>query len=143
MSGDIEPKKVTEYVKVEYWQCNVLGHRHRTKKSAAACMARHKGEAGELKKLTRNISMLKAVRAGHTLSQIALSHYCSDTNVVKAINSSLKKAWRFARDNGGNPYELRSWRHPDLTNPDLQKELDFLNDILLEHEVKLQTLVKG
>lgn len=131
------PRKVGEYIKIEFWKCNVVGHRHRTERSALACMSIKPGEAGELKKLKRNLAMLYKLRQYESPTKIAKEHNCSDSNVVNAVNSSLKKAWRFANENGGNPYPRRGWLREDFVNDSLIPELNHYVGILLEMEVKL------
>ena len=144
MNDRSSPRKVEEYIKTEYWACNVLGHRHKTQHSAASCMERRKGEAGELKKLKRNLSMIHGiVHEKQPFSAVSKAHFCSEPNVIKAVNSSLSKAWRFAKKNGGVPYPARTWKRTDLVNPELKKELDFLIEILKEKEVVLTKLVNS
>jgi len=100
-------------------------------------MMKRKGEAGELKKLKRNLAMLHKLRQNESLTTISRSHFCSDSNVVNAVNSSLRKAWKFSNENGGNPYPRRSWLRDDFTNDMLVPELNFYVTVLLELEVKL------
>lgn len=142
MIEDLEPKLEEDWVRIQYWKCYVLGHRHRTKKAAASCMLKRKGEAGELKKLSRNISMIKCLMTGTTIQQISMQHNCSSPNVTKAVNSSLNKAWRFSKQHGGCPYAKRSWTPQDFMDATLSPELNFLMDILTEMEVKLEELLK-
>lgn len=141
MTEDIEPRRVEQYVKIAYWGCNVLGHKHQTKRSAASCILKRKGEAGELKKLKRNLSMLQSIADGKSFVTISLEHHCSDSNVIKAVNSSINKAWKFANTSGGVPYKLRTWRRSDLTDQELKQELNFFIEILREYEVKLEKLL--
>lgn len=142
MRRDSSPRKIEEYTKIEYWSCNVLGHRHKTEHSASACMERRKGEAGELKKLRRNLSMIhEIVVEKKPFSSVSKQHFCSEPNVIKAVNSSLNKAWKFAKTNGGIPYPQRTWKRTDLMNPELKNELDFLIGILEEQAVVLNKLV--
>lgn len=142
MSEQIKPQRGEDWVRIEFWKCNVIGHRHRTPKSAAACIMKRKGEAGELKKLKRNLSMIKCLRSGETLVEVSKRHHCSDSNVTKAVNSTLRKAWKFAAENGGCIYDERSWRYQDFTDSRLRYELDFLVNLLQEMEVKLESLTK-
>lgn len=142
MSQDLEPKLKEDWVKVEYWECNVLGHRHKSRKAAAACIMKRKGESGELKKLIRNLSMIESLSKGKSVSTIANDHHCTSPNVIKAANSSMTKAWKFANANGGTPYKSRSWKVADFTDDTLYNERRFLIDILQEMEVKLAELVK-
>lgn len=137
MSMEVLPRFVTEHVKIEFWKCNVVGHRHRTEKSAKACMAKKPGEAGELRKLKRNLAMMSKLRQYESPTKIANEHDCSDSNVFKAVNAALKKAWRFANENGGNPYPRRIWVRDDFINDRLVAELNHYTTILLEMEVKL------
>jgi hypothetical protein len=103
---------------------------------------RRKGESGDLKKLKRNLSMIADLRKETPLVNIAKKHFCSDSNILQAVNSTLNKSWRFASENGGAPYEHRTWRRINFTNPDLVRELDYLVSILVEMEVKLIKLVE-
>jgi len=103
---------------------------------------RRKGESGELKKLKRNLSMIVDLRKETPLVTIAKKHFCSDSNILQAVNSTLNKAWKFADDNGGAPYESRTWRRINFTDSALDKELEFLTSILMEMEVKLAKLVE-
>jgi len=102
---------------------------------------KRKGESGELKKLRRNLSMLKSLKEGKSLVDISKTHFCSDSNVTIAVNSSINRAWKIAMDLGGCPYKQRSWKRADFTDPDLKKELSFYIEILEEMEVKLTRLV--
>jgi len=142
MPQDLLPRRAEDWVRVQYWECNVLGHRHRNRRSAAACIMKRKGESGELKKLKRNLSMLKELKQGQSLVAISRKHHCSDANVTKAVNSSLKKAWEFSKANGGSPYPIRSWKRSDFTDQKLQKELEFFISVLAEMEVKLIRLIE-
>lgn len=142
MPEDLQPRIAEDWVKVQYWECNVIGHRHRSRRSASACIMKRKGESGELKKLKRNLSMLHELKSGTSLVAISKTHFCSDANVTKAVNSSLTKAWKFAHKNGGCPYQQRSWKRDDFTNPERQKELMYFVDVLREMEVKLTKLVE-
>jgi hypothetical protein len=103
---------------------------------------KRKGESGELKKLKRNLSMIESLARGMPVSTIANDHHCTSPNVIKAANSSMVKAWKFAKENGGTPYRSRSWRVADFTEDTLKKERDFFLDILREMEVMLEALVK-
>lgn len=143
MTDGIEPKLEEDYIKIQYWKCNVLGHRHRSKHAAISCMTKRKGEAGELKKLHRNISMIEHLRGGVSIQAISYKHNCSSPNVIKAVNSSLKKAWNFSHRHGGCPYPFRVWNIHEFEQQELQKELQFLLEILYEIEVKLKKLVNG
>ena len=143
MTEDIEPKLEEDYIRIQYWKCHVLGHRHKTKKAAASCMLKRKGEAGELKKLSRNISMIENLRNGTSIQIISNTHNCSSPNVIKAVNSTLKKAWHYSEKNSGKcPYDLRIWHIHDFPKTELQAELNFLMEILYEMEVKLRKLVQ-
>ena len=137
----IKPQQKEESVKISYWVCNVLGHRHRSEKSAKACIMKRKGESGELKKLRRNLSMLEQLMAGEPLVKIARTHYCSDSNITKAVASSLEKARILATEGGGSPYPFRLWKRSDFTDQDLKGELEFLIRILRQREVVLSKLV--
>jgi hypothetical protein len=86
--------------------------------------------------------MIQSIREGKSFVQISKEHYCSDSNIIKAVNSSLNKAWKYAKQNGGNPYPVRTWKRSDLVNPEMRVELVFLLEILKEHEVKLTELLK-
>ena len=143
MSKEIRPQKAEEYVKIEYWRCNVVGHRHRTERSAASCIVKRKGEAGALKKLQRNISMLVELRGGESIINISKTHFCSDANVTKTVSSMLNKAWKIDYEGGRSPYSPRQWRRADFTDPSLEKELDHLTNILLEMEVKLRKILNS
>ena len=142
MTENIEPQLEEDWVKIEYWKCYVIGHRHRSKKAAASCMMKRKGEAGELKKLQRNLSMIECLRKGQPIQRISNSHNCSSPNVIKAVNSTLKKAWTFAQEHGGCPYPKRQWAIHDFPKEELQKELQFFLDLMYETEVTLKELVK-
>lgn len=142
MPEGLQPRRAEDWVKVQYWECNVLGHRHRNRRSAAACIMKRKGESGELKKLKRNLSMLHELKSGTSLVAISKTHFCSDANVTKAVNSSLTKAWKFASANSSCPYPHRSWKRDDFTNPKMQKELGYFVEVLSEMEVKLTKLVE-
>ena len=142
MTEDIEPQLEEDYVKIQYWKCHVLGHRHRTKKAAATCMLKRKGESGELKKLQRNISMIQHLQQGEPIQHISNTHNCSSPNVIKAVNSSLKKAWNYSHQHGGCPYPQRNWTVNNFIEDNLQKELSFLMEVLLEQEVKLKRLTE-
>ena len=107
-------------------------------------MQRRKGEAGELKKLRRNLSMIRDIVVHHKpFSVVSREHFCSEPNVIKAVNSSLGRAWTFAKENGGAPYPRRVWKRTDLIDEKLGPELKFLLDILMEQEVKLEKLVES
>ncbi len=138
MSSSGSPGYFEEYVRVRYWTCNVVGHRHMTEQSARSCMTKRKGEASELKKLRRRLAMLADIRAGMSMSQVSRRNACSDTNPMKAVPVMLKKAYGLA---GASPYAPRNWTRADLLNPDLQAELDWYVQILLEAEVKLANLL--
>lgn len=141
MPKDLQPRQAEDWIKIQYWECNVLGHRHRSKRSASACIMIRKGETGELKKLRRNLSMLKDLQKGESLVEISKKHFCSDSNVTIAVNSSINKAWKIFGVNGECPYPQRSWKRADFTNPELQQELNFFVAMLEEMEVKLIKLV--
>ncbi|PNV83830.1 MAG: hypothetical protein C0610_16765 [Desulfobacteraceae bacterium] len=142
VSTDLEPTLAEDWIKIQYWECNVLGHRHKTSRAAAACIVKRKGESGELKKLTRNLSMMRCLRKGNSITSISKQHHCSDPNVIKAVNSSLNKAWNISQKNNGAPYDNRTWKIPDFTNPTRENELCFLIGILEEVEIKLKELTK-
>ncbi len=133
------PERITEVVKVDRWTCNVIGHRHRDSTSAAQCMAKRKGEIGELKKLRRNISILQDIRKGTPLTRVSERHACSDTNVIKAVNSMLSRAR--ALTNPACPYPARKWTRAMLVDPRLTREIEWLLKVLQEHEVQLAKLV--
>jgi hypothetical protein len=141
MSEEIHPLRGEDWIRVEFWKCNVLGHRHQSKKAAAACILRRKGEVGELRRLQRDLAIISKLRSGHSLVSIAKQFYCSDSNVMKAANSSLRKAWKFAKASGGSQYQTRSWKLKDFTEQNLQQELDYFYNIMREMEVKLKSLV--
>jgi hypothetical protein len=103
---------------------------------------RRKGESGELKKLKRNLSMIVDLKKETPLVAIARKHFCSDSNILQAVNSTLNKAWLFADDSGGAPYERRTWRRINFTDSELDQELEFLTSILYEMRVKLEKLVE-
>lgn len=86
--------------------------------------------------------MINLLTKGTSISVISNAHFCSDPNVIKAVNSSLGKAWKFAHENGGIPYPNRTWKIPDFLESELMSELEFLVEILKETEVKLNELVK-
>ena len=142
MSQDLEPKLTEDWVKIQYWECNVLGHRHKSRKAAAGCIMKRKDESGELKKLTRNLSMIRSLMKGMPVSIISNNHHCTSPNVIKAANSSMSKAWKFASANGGCPYKSRNWKVADFSDDSLNNELTFHLDILQEMEVKLAELIK-
>lgn len=136
-----EPIEITEHVKVTWWRCNVMGHRHTSRQAAAACMTKRKGEAGELRKLLRNLAMIEKLREGHNLVTIASEHNCSDGTVMKAVNSSLAKAYKLVCEAVGNsPYPKHTWMRGDFLDSKRQKELDFYVGVLKEYSVKLERL---
>jgi hypothetical protein len=140
--NDLEPTLSEDWVKIQYWECNVLGHRHKTSRAASACIIKRKGESGELKKLSRNLSMVRCLRNGNSITSISKAHHCSDPNVIKAVNSSLTKAWKLAHARGGSPYPDRTWKIPDFTDKTKNNQLNFLMGILEEVEVKLKELTR-
>lgn len=139
---DLEPTLAEDWVKIQYWECNVLGHRHKTSRAAAACIVKRKGESGELKKLSRNLSMMRCLIKGNSITSISKAHHCSDPNVIKAVNSSLTKAWKISDENGGAPYADRTWKIPDFTDEAKRPQLNYLMEILVEVEVKLKELTR-
>jgi len=141
MTEELQPQQAEDYVLIKYWKCNVIGHRHQSPKAAATCIMKRKGEAGELKKLRRNLAMIEGLRLGLPLVTISKQNYCSDANVTKAASSSLKKAWKFANANGGIKYPYRVWSRADFTDPALRSEIEYLTNILKEMEVKLDGLL--
>ena len=140
MSGS--PRERQDLVRITYWACNVLGHRHRNEISAYSCIVKRKGEPGELKKILRNVAMLEALVLGEPLVTIAKTYHCSDSNITKAVNSSLTKARRRAEAGGGCPYPERTWKRADFADPRLRHELEFFKSILLEMEVTLKKVVE-
>lgn len=102
---------------------------------------RRKGEAGELKKLERNIAILEGLRKGVSFGELANKHNCSDSNIIKAANSCLTKAWRMANKQNSIPYKCKTWKREEFVDPTRKAELDCLMEILRETEVKLRELV--
>lgn len=137
------PREREDIVRVRYWACNVIGHRHRNETSAYSCIVKRKGESGELKKISRNVAMLESLMQGDPLVQIAKTYHCSDSNITKAVNSSLAKARRLAEDQGGCPYPPRQWKRADFFAENLRDELTFFIEILRQMEVLLTKVVKG
>lgn len=132
------PRCVEEYARIVYWTCNVFGHRHKDEPSAHLCMMKRKGEIGYLKKLRRNLAMIAAVRAGEPIVSVGYRFACSDTNVIKAINSTLRRAYGLSK---ASPYPVREWRRVDLMNAGAGSELEWLIGRLKELESKLGGMV--
>jgi hypothetical protein len=65
----MKTKKVTEYVKREYWVCRNADHRHRSRVVSENCIAQPVSRTG-----ARDATIFKAVVGGRTLRSVAEEH---------------------------------------------------------------------
>jgi hypothetical protein len=87
------PKYKEEIIRVGYWSCNTLSHKHRTEQGALSCIQRRRGERGELERWKSSLMLLRLLRdeAELSISAIAFEANCSDTNVLKSVNTAIRK----------------------------------------------------
>ena len=134
----MDPVLKTELVKISYWTCNIPAHRHQSPDSASSCMKKKKGIRGQISKISRNLKIISQLQKGRNCEQISLEVNCSSSNLIKAVNSSLKIAYDKASANGATPFKRRHWITKDFTNPEKQSELIYLTRILEEHLAMLK-----
>jgi len=118
-----------------YWQCNVLSHRHRSADAAESCAIRRGGVKGMVRQVRRDLPLIAKLMAGLSLEAVGKACNCSASNVIKAANSSLLKAYQYAQENGGYPFSNtpRRWTTTDFRSADKITELSFLVHVLEEY----------
>ena len=132
---------VEELIKVGYWTCNVAKHRHQSATASTACMLKIKGAKGERRRISRNLVIISKLKEGVASAEIALAVKCSSSNLLKAANSSLCKAYEYSETNGGCPFPRKSWATFDFCCETKAKELAFLVGVLEQYLLTLQVSI--
>lgn len=99
------PTLVEDWVRVTYWSCDVVGHRHATERAAHRCIGLRPGERGSASRLSRNLRFLDEIMAGDSVATVAARGGCVPSNVAKAILAMLLDAQRCS----GSPYPWGHW----------------------------------
>ena len=99
------PTLVEDWVRVTYWSCDVVGHRHATERAAHRCIGLRPGERGSASRLSRNLRFLDEIMAGDSVAVVAARGGCVPSNVAKAILTMLLDAQRCS----GSPYPWGHW----------------------------------
>ncbi len=99
------PTLVEDWVRVTYWSCDVVGHRHATERAAHRCIGLRPGERGSASRLSRNLRFLDEIMAGDSVAVVAARGGCVPSNVAKAILAMLLDAQRCS----GSPYPWGHW----------------------------------
>jgi hypothetical protein len=102
-------------------------------------MLKIKGAKGERRRIARNLVIIDLLRDGVPSSDIALRVKCSSSNLLKAANSSLCKAYEYSESNGGCPFPRRTWATYDFCCEIKAKELLFLERVLSQYLISLGT----
>lgn len=135
MADPRSPKLIEDYVRVTYWSCDVVGHRHATERAAHRCIGLRPGERGSASRLSRNLRFLDRIMAGDPIVDVAREGGCVPSNVAKAVLSMLLDAQRCS----GSPYPWGHWSIRRLrANGREDPGLAHLVRYLREEEAKLR-----
>jgi len=137
MADPRSPKLIEDYVRVTYWSCDVVGHRHATERAAHRCIGLRPGERGSASRLSRNLRFLDSILAGERIDEIARAGGCVPSNVAKAVLSMLLDAHRAA----GSPYPWGHWTIRRLRQAQDDPGLAHLVRYLREEEAKLRGIM--
>lgn len=91
----MKPKKKTELIRVDYWDCGNHNHRHKTEAVASACMEKRDNRAGltnGARKWTAEAydAVLKQYRDGARLCELARGLGITSTRVRQVLNKADK-----------------------------------------------------
>lgn len=91
----MKPKKKTELIRVDYWDCGNQNHRHKTEAVASACLEKRANRAGltnGARKWTADAyaAVLKQYRDGARLCELARGLGITSTRVRQVLNKAEK-----------------------------------------------------
>jgi len=96
-----KPIKTTETVEVQYWQCKVSDHRHRTKTSAERCINKgYESSAAEVKaakanRAKRDALIVNDIISGDSYETLSKKHSISVSMVSRIFAKRMNQVVRF------------------------------------------------